>query len=295
MKKDKALSFMGGDLITVNLINQFLKDGYKIKTYAFDGAYDLIDADDKVKNKMFAENIEDVINFAENIIFAMPFKNASEQIISTFSNKKIDIKEILPMLKNKKIFVGNLSDETITILNTQKNEIYNLNNNNEIRISNALITAEAAVGIIASESQRTIHGMKILILGFGRLGKMLAKTFKSLDADLTVEARKDSDIAWINAYGYKSLHLDNLTENIGDFEVIINTVPFMLLDKERIEKLRKDVYVLDLADDERGIDTKEARKNNIKNLWALSLPAKNAPYSYAKSIKDVMKMILERK
>lgn len=293
MKKNK-LSFIGGDLITAYLINMFLEEGNKIITYAFDSAEDLINADDKKKSKIFAKSIEEAINFSDNIIFAMPFQNDSEKVISTFSLEQIEFKEIIPLLKNKNIFAGNLSEETINVLEKQNTTINNLNENNEIKISNALITAEAAIGIIAADSNKTINGMKILVLGFGRLGKMVAKSFSSLNAKVTVEARKDADLAWINAYGYNALNLENLTENIHKYDIIINTVPFMLLDKERIEKLKKDVFVLDLAD-ERGIDTKEARKRNIKNLWALSLPAKNAPYSYAESIKNVMETILERK
>lgn len=293
MKKNK-LSFIGGDLITAYLINMFLEEGNKIITYAFDSAEDLINADDKKKSKIFAKSIEEAINFSDNIIFAMPFQNDSEKVISTFSLEQIEFKEIIPLLKNKNIFAGNLSEETINILEKQNTTINNLNENNEIKISNALITAEAAIGIIAADSNKTINGMKILVLGFGRLGKMVAKSFSSLNAKVTVEARKDADLAWINAYGYNALNLENLTDNIHKYDIIINTVPFMLLDKERIEKLKKDVFVLDLAD-ERGIDTKEARKRNIKNLWALSLPAKNAPYSYAESIKNVMETILERK
>lgn len=293
MKKNK-LSFIGGDLITAYLINMFLEEGNKIITYAFDSAEDLINADDKKKSKMFAKSIEEAINFSDNIVFAMPFQNDSEKVISTFSLEQIEFKEIIPLLKNKNIFAGNLSEETINILEKQNTTIYNLNENNEIKISNALITAEAAIGIIAADSNKTINGMKILVLGFGRLGKMVAKSFSSLNAKVTVEARKDADLSWINAYGYNALNLENLTEHIHKYDIIINTVPFMLLDKERIEKLKKDVFVLDLAD-ERGIDTKEARKRNIKNLWALSLPAKNAPYSYAESIKNVMETILERK
>lgn len=293
MKKNK-LSFIGGDLITAYLINMFLEEGNKIITYAFDSAEDLINADDKKKSKIFAKSIEEAINFSDNIIFAMPFQNDSEKVISTFSLEQIEFKEIIPLLKNKNIFAGNLSEETINVLEKQNTTIYNLNENNEIKISNALITAEAAIGIIAADSNKTINGMEILVLGFGRLGKMVAKSFSSLNAKVTVEARKDADLAWINAYGYNALNLENLTENIHKYDIIINTVPFMLLDKEKIEKLKKDVFVLDLAD-ERGIDTKEARKRNIKNLWALSLPAKNAPYSYAESIKNVMETILERK
>lgn len=290
----KRISFIGGDLITVYLINAFLKEKYEIKTYAFDGAIDLIEDSDRNKKNMFSEDIKETIKFSDIIVFAMPFKNTSEQVMSTFSNKQIDIKEIIPYLNKKIIFAGNLSNETLNKLKEQNTTVYNLSENNELKIANALIASEASVQIVKGELQKLIHGTKILILGFGRLGKMLCKTFKSLDADVTCEARKDADLAWIKAYGYKALDLEDLSENINNYEVIINTIPFKILDEERIKKMNPKTFILDLADDVRGIDIKAARKAKIKNVWALSLPEKTAPVFYAESIKNIMKNILRK-
>lgn len=291
----KKLSFIGGDLITVHLINEFLKDKYEIRAYAFDGAYDLIEAEDKVKNKILSQDIKEVIKFSDIIVLAMPFKNASEEIVSTFSNTIVNIKDIIPSLNDKILFAGNLTKETLEKLENQKTIVHNLSLNNELKIANSIITAEAAMQIVKSEIKKTIHGSKILVLGFGRLGKMLCKTFKALNADITCEARKDSDIAWIKAYGYEALHLDNLTENIGEYEVIINTVPFKILDKERIANVNKKAFIIDLADDVRGVDLEAVRKAKIKNIWALSLPEKTAPISYSLAIKNIMENILNKK
>ena len=289
--RKKNISFIGGDLITAHLINMFLEN-YNIKTYAFEGAYDLIKAKDNVKEKMFSKTAEEAINFSEIIVLAMPFKNQSEQIVSTFSNITLEVKEILPYLKKKTVFAGNLSDETLKELYDNENIIHNISANNEVKIANAIIASEAAVQIIGNELETTIKNTKILILGFGRLGKMLCKTFSALDADIVCEARKNSDIVWIEALGYKSLHLNNLKENINEFDVIINTVPFEILNEEVLKNVKKDVFILDLADDIRGINVGYAREKGIKNVWALSLPQKNAPISYAKAIRDVMELLI---
>lgn len=289
--RKKNISFIGGDLITVHLINMFLEE-YNIKTYAFEGAYDLIKLKDNIKEKMFAKTEEEAINFSDIIVLAMPFKNDSEQIVSTFSNISLEVKQILPYLKNKTIFVGNLSDETLKELYDNQNIVHNISANNEVKIANAVIASEAAVQIIGNELETTIKNTKILVLGFGRLGKMLCKTFSSLDADVVCEARKNSDLVWIDALGYKSLHLNNLKENIKDFDVIINTVPFEILNKDILENVKKGVFILDLADDKRGLDVRYAREKGIKNVWALSLPQKNAPISYAKAIKDIMDILI---
>ena len=79
------------------------------------------------------------------------------------------------------------------------------------------------------QTLKTIHGSNILVMGFGRIGKILAKMLHGIGANVYCEARKDSDIAWIEAYGYKKIHLRNLKENVDKFDIIINTIPSMIL------------------------------------------------------------------
>ena len=61
------------------------------------------------------------------------------------------------------------------------------------------------------------HNMDILIVGFGRIGKILCKTLDGLGANVYCEARKYSDIAWIKAYGYNPIHINDLNKNISKF------------------------------------------------------------------------------
>ena len=46
-------------------------------------------------------------------------------------------------------------------------------------------------------TDRTLHGSKILVLGYGRIGKSLSRMLKGIGADVSVEARKEEDLAWI--------------------------------------------------------------------------------------------------
>ncbi len=87
--------------------------------------------------------------------------------------------------------------------------------------ANAAITAEAAVGILLKELKRSVAGAKILILGWGRIGKCLTHQLTALGADLTVYARKDADKAMLRALGYRYWE----DEAFSQFDCIVNTVP----------------------------------------------------------------------
>ena len=163
----------------------------------------------------------------------------------------------------------------------------------EFAVLNAIATAEGTVQIAMEESQRTVHGSKVLIMGFGRIGKILAKMLDGVGAKVFCEARKDEDMAWIKAYGFESVHLNELNENLGKFDIIINTIPFQILNAERLELVKKDVVLIDLASNPGGVDRKVAKEKNLKLIWALSLPGKVAPLTSAEFIKEVLYHVLE--
>lgn len=51
-------------------------------------------------------------------------------------------------------------------------------------VLNAIPTAEGAIQIAMEEMPVTIHGSKALVLGFGRVGKTLAKMLDGIGAKL---------------------------------------------------------------------------------------------------------------
>ena len=163
----------------------------------------------------------------------------------------------------------------------------------EFIVLNAIATAEGTIQIAMEETQRTIHGTKILVMGFGRVGKVLSNMLKGIGAEVYCEARKNEDLAWIKAYGYNPVHLNDLNENLNKFDIVINTIPFQILDKERLDLLKEDVVIIDLASNPGGVDRRVAREKGIKVIWALSLPGKVAPLTSAEFIKEALYHVLK--
>lgn len=160
-------------------------------------------------------------------------------------------------------------------------------------IPNAVPTAEGAIEIAIAETPFTIHGSKSLVLGYGKIGKILSKDLYALGAQTYVEARKYADLAMIEGHGYEPLPLDNLKDHIHEFDIIFNTIPSLILDDEILAKVKKDALIIDLASKPGGIDFDAAKAYGLKVIWALSLPGKIAPVSSGAIIKDTIMNIIK--
>ena len=155
-------------------------------------------------------------------------------------------------------------------------------------ILNAIATAEGAIEETMKATSKTIQGSKVLILGFGRIGKVLAKKMQALSADVTVAVRKQEDKAWLEAYSYKSTDIHQLQENLSQYDMIINTVPHLLLTTENLQYVDKECLLMDLASKPGGMDQRAIEEMKLKFIWALALPGKVAPVTSAEYIKNTI-------
>ena len=121
-------------------------------------------------------------------------------------------------------------------------------------IGNAVPTAEGAVQLVMEKTRQTLRGRKALIIGYGRVGKILAHQLFGMGAKVTVAARKSEDFAWIRAFGYDGLDTTRLQGVISDFDLVFNTVPALVLTYSRLAELKKDCLVIDLASKPGGAD-----------------------------------------
>jgi dipicolinate synthase subunit A len=160
-------------------------------------------------------------------------------------------------------------------------------------VLNAIPTAEGAIQIAMEELPITLNGSQVLILGYGRIGKVLSRMLAGIGAVVTVEARKYSDLAWIKANGQKSVYINDLKTVTGKMDLIVNTIPHKILDSDLLETLGKDCLVIDLASKPGGVDFEKAKALGIKVIWALSLPGKVAPVTAAGFIKQTVYNIME--
>lgn len=140
---------------------------------------------------------------------------------------------------------------------------------------NGVITAQCAVNLLMDLTGDTPEGKNVTILGWGCIGKPLARLMDALGAAVTVYARRADSRAEIRQAGFQTL---DAPADVGD--VIINTVPFHLLDVSR-----QDAVYMDLA----SVPALAGQRV----IRALGLPGKMAPEAQGRLIARTVLRYLE--
>ena len=279
----KNISIIGGDLRIVKLVDMLNADGYNVYTYGLEQA----NIDDIQKCK----SIEEVSEKSDIIVSSIPFTSDGVNVNTPFSKNKISIEEVAKYIKGKTFIAGRIEEELYQKFSETK--VIDLLKREELTVLNTIATAEGTIQIPMEESTKTLHGSKILVMGFGRVSKILSNMLKGIGAEVYCETRTTVNCAWIKAYGYNPILLDELDEELNKFDVIINTIPHIILNKERLKKVKKDCIIIDIASNPGGVDRNSAKELGIKMIWALSLPGRVAPITSAEFIKETLENIIK--
>ncbi len=174
--------------------------------------------------------------------------------------------------------------------------------NETLCIKNALLTAEAALEIAMRERDGTIDSSKTLVVGYGRIGKLLTNMLIKMNSEVVVAARRKDDLTYAECMGASGcIRIDDkkagrgLLDAGGDFDVIFNTVPVWLFDRDLLSKWKKPVFIIDLASPPGGVDIRAARELGHKVIWALSLPGKYSPIRAGRIIAEAIYEEMEEK
>lgn len=279
------ITIIGGDSRIEELVKFLEKDKNEICLYGLEKSEKLV----HLKN---VGTIEFALENSDLVITSIPLSKDGKYINTPLSNNKILVQEFFETVKNKKIITGNITPEIQNYIKPENDlEIVDVLKFEELTVLNSIPTAEGAIQIAMEKSDITIHNSKCLVLGFGRIGKILAKMLLGIGAKVYCEARKEHDIAWIESYGYNAIHLNELNKHLSEFDFIFNTIPYLILDKSNLNLVKQDCILIDLASKPGGIDFEEANRLHLKNDWALALPGKVAPKTAAKYIYEIIKKL----
>ena len=156
----------------------------------------------------------------------------------------------------------------------------------EYQIAIARLTAEGAIALLRPEPG--LSGAHILLLGYGRIARLLARELQKAGALVTAAARSGEQRAWAEAEGIEALPLDALSGALDRFDVIIGTIPAPVLTEPLLALVRKDALLLELASAPGGIDAAAAHERGLRYIRAPGLPAKYAPERAAVILRDAV-------
>lgn len=281
----KTVSVIGGDLRALTLARLLSEDGYDVTVYGFDKDID-------TKDLKLAESLCEAVG-SEVLVLPIPASSDGVYINAPYADEKLSLDEFFDCIGNMKlVLAGHISKKLADRFDSEGVICIDYYNREELMVKNAVPTAEGAVEIALSEMPVTMAGSSALVIGYGRIGKVLTKLLLGMGADVTVSARRLGDLAWIDTVGARSVHTEAIAETAGEYDVIFNTVPSIVVGEDLLAAMKPDALIIDLASIPGGVDIEAAKSLNRRIIWALSLPGKTAPISAGEIIKDTIKNIL---
>ena len=282
------VAVVGGDRRSALLAGLLLRDGHRVQSFALEKA--------ELPAEIPREScLQACVYGADCVILPIPAEKGP-LLNAPLAAQTVPLTELWAALwPGQPVIGGGFSGQSAAEALREKLALADVLRRPDFVTGNAALTAEAALGLLMEESERSLAGARVLVLGFGRIGKLLARKLSCLGARVTVLARKDSDRALARALGYGSLAPQALEGAIGGFESIVNTVPARVLGDAALCCVSQEAVLLELASAPGGFDRTLAQNIGLHTLYAPGLPGRRLPYAAAELLlKTVYEIIREQ-
>jgi dipicolinate synthase subunit A len=294
MDKNIKLALLGGDARQCYLARELAERGYETAVWGLGMELDIGKA-------VRCRDALSAIDSASAVILPLPA--SLDGVSVNCGDSDTDRLKLLSLLDycEVPIFGGRLGESFRLSASARKRRVIDYFESETLQIKNATPTAEGAIYLAMQNMQKTLCGSRVAVVGYGRIGRMLTCLLAKMGASVTVAARNLRQLAEASSFGNETIRISSsyalgglgeLCEE-GKFDVIFNTAPARLFDKEVIEMLPKDILLIDLASVPGGVDFAAAKERGINALWALSLPGKYAPESAGRIIADTLDELFE--
>ena len=277
---------IGGDRRAAALAGLLLADGHKLRSFALERAElpPEICRDDCLHSCVYG---------ADCVLLPCPAEKGG-CLNAPLSAEEVDMDTLIESLWPGQLLLGGrFSDRTVTAALREKLQVADLLRRQELAVGNAALTAEGAVGRMIEHSERAIWGSRVLVLGWGRIGSLLALRLEGLGAEVTVADRSGRDRAMAEALGCRALDFGELESALGDCDFIVNTVPARVLTEGMLCLVRPDALLLELASPPGGFDRTLAANIGLRALAAPGLPGETAPLSAALLLRKAVYAAIE--
>ena len=180
-----------------------------------------------------------------------------------------ELRELISAVPGDAVFVGGGLDHPLL----EDRKKYDLLKKEGYLKENARITAYCALHIIGAALPITLEDCPVLVIGWGRIGKVLTSLLVRVGAHVTVASRDIRSIASLAKLGINAVLTDMADPQ--KYRLILNTAPAPVLNEEALNSCANSVKI-DLA------SVKGLAGENV--IWARGLPGQYAPESSGKLI-----------
>ena len=118
---------------------------------------------------------------------------------------------------------------------------------------NGILTAEGALWLAQNHLERALYRSRVLVCGYGRIGRVLSGLLLAHGADVTVCSRSALSKTQALFAGARHTDFSGLVQP-GNYDLVYNTVPHMIFTKRELQALRRDTVLVDLASFPGGVE-----------------------------------------
>ena len=289
VKHELNLCLLGGDMRQAHLARLLSEDGHRVHTFALDQAV-------TPTPQLSLESDLTLLSLADAVILPMPVSGEGGLLFAPLGTEQVPLLNVLDALSPGQFICGGRVDPATDALAQERGlSLHDYYTREELVVANCVPTAEGCIQLAMEHLPITIHNARVLVIGYGRLGRVTAQRFGALGAKVTVAARKYDQLAWARSEGFGTEHSGQLAGWLCSYDLVVNTVPALVLGETELADLHPDCLVIDLASKPGGVDFQTAQRLNRKVIWALALPGKVAPVTAGAIIKlTIYHMLHER-
>ncbi|HHW40401.1 MAG TPA: dipicolinate synthase subunit DpsA [Syntrophomonadaceae bacterium] len=283
------VAVIGGDKRDIYFMPELVRMGADVTAVGFPACPEL-------EQVHLAQNIKTALKNAQVVIFPMSGSDPNGNIKTLDDNCHIQltasVAELIP--PGTLVIIGFARDFMRNWADKYRWKLVEIGEMDSVAILNSIPSAEGAIQIAMEKLPITIHDSNSFVLGFGRLGKTLARMLRGIGAHVTVVARKRSDLARAFEMGYRPLVFTRLQQHVSEADIIFNTVPALVLDEKMLIAMKKDVFIVDLAAAPGGTDFVAANRLGVNAVLAPGLPGIVAPKTSGKILAQVIPQLILR-
>jgi dipicolinate synthase subunit A len=288
MLTDMHIAVIGGDARQLEVIRKLIELDAKVSLIGFDQLdHGFTGASKKQMHELYFASLDAVI-------LPVAGTNAEGQIDTIFSNEKVMLtKEQVEQTPAHFTIYSGISNAYLDGLAAAANrKLVKLFERDDVAIYNSIPTVEGTIMMVIQHTDYTIHGSKVMVLGFGRTGMSVARAFQALGAKVNVGARRSEHLARITEMTFTPFRLNDLEKEVQDADIVINTVPHLIVTAGVISKMPAHTLIVDLASKPGGTDFRYAEKRGVKAFLAPGLPGIVAPKTAGQILANVLTTLL---
>ncbi len=292
MNTNIKLAILGGDARQTYLAAMLAEKGFECAVWGM--------GDENIGKAVRCRDVKCALRSASGVILPLPASFDGTTVNCPFGGEdKVKLNYLLDNT-DAVIYGGKFSDTFLNLAREKGRRVIDYFDSESMQIRNAVPTAEGAVSIAMQHLTKTICDCRAAVVGYGRIGQMLAHLLLKMGAEVTVAARNYRQLAQASSFGNDTIRLGQKASGGGlgalseGYDVIFNTVPARLFDAAVLSDISPNTLIIDLASVPGGVDFLAAKEKGINAVWALSLPGKYAPESAGRIIGETLLEYFER-